>query len=537
MSSHQQNAGPFSLAILPLLLALIVPSGVSGASLVVNSNLNAADQNIGNGQCETALADTCTLLAALQEANGSPSSDTITFSSQMEFDVNNTPLPAITGSHGGLTIDGSGQLNGGRPGIVLKTSAGCGNGSRGLEIVNSSVPVVIKGIEFQGGGSGIIISGSSNITIGGAGTGERNIFQTTADGIWADNANDLSITTNWFSFVAAGDNFPSSFQDPDQYMGTRAIYLQNSGFSGALEINDNLMGEYQYGVDLWNSGNLDIINNNIGNYANSNNSFPCGTGLRGTSVWNLTIRGNVIAQNTLYQINISSFNSSSTITENTIGSTYVAAAGTGIRISGSGISIANNIIRNNDGNGVELDSSTGIELTGNWITANTGSGVYVDNASNTIIGGVSSNLANLIGDNHEYGIHIRGASSRENHIGGNMIGYDTNTAQNISNGRDGVRLEDQSEANRVGLIGDIVAPNTIGSNLWSGVALIDSNHNRVGHNYIGTDSNNRSLGNLGWGVMVKGNNNVVNNNVIAYNGLVAQRAGIAVEEPHRMAAT
>ena len=50
---------------------------VSAASLTVNDTADRVDSQVGNGECRTS-AGTCTLRAAIQEANALPGPDTIT---------------------------------------------------------------------------------------------------------------------------------------------------------------------------------------------------------------------------------------------------------------------------------------------------------------------------------------------------------------------------------------------------------------------------------------------------------------------------
>ena len=68
--------------MLALLLALLVvaePARSASTTFTVNSVDDDVDADIGDGECETATANECTLRAAIQEANSTADADTITF--------------------------------------------------------------------------------------------------------------------------------------------------------------------------------------------------------------------------------------------------------------------------------------------------------------------------------------------------------------------------------------------------------------------------------------------------------------------------
>src|SRR5262245_44482005 len=65
-------------AVLAMVVScLALPIGAHAASFVVNGTEDAGDANPGDGICATAIA-TCTLRAAIQEANAQPDADSIT---------------------------------------------------------------------------------------------------------------------------------------------------------------------------------------------------------------------------------------------------------------------------------------------------------------------------------------------------------------------------------------------------------------------------------------------------------------------------
>ena len=92
-----------------LFAALVLAAGTSSAfaaSIVVDSNADTGDATPGDGVCGTGLpGSSCTLRAAIQEANGTPASDTITFGLSGTTSVL-TALPPVTQP---LVIDGDGH--------------------------------------------------------------------------------------------------------------------------------------------------------------------------------------------------------------------------------------------------------------------------------------------------------------------------------------------------------------------------------------------------------------------------------------------
>ncbi len=75
-------------------------------------------------------------------------------------------------------------------------------------------------------------------------------------------------------------------------------------------------------------------------------------------------------------------------------------------------------------------------------------------------------------------------------------------------------------------------PNVIGSNGWSGVAIVESDTNAVNDNYIGTTpAGATGLGNSFHGVDIyNGKDNSISSNTIAYNGLSEDGDGVRIRE-------
>ena len=129
-------------------------------------------------------------------------------------------------------------------------------------------------------------------------------------------------------------------------------------------------------------------------------------------------------------------------------------------------------------------------------------------------------LPNVISGNAVEGVAIID-SSWHNIIRENIIGLDYSLSYGIGNSY-GVSLFNQCGDN------DVVE-NFIGKNLVNGIDIIESSHNYIGYNYIGTDELwELELGNLNNGIYISSTDsaeyNTIEENVIGYNSA----AGIAI---------
>ena len=171
----------------------------------------------------------------------------------------------------------------------------------------------------------------------------------------------------------------------------------------------------------------------------------------------------------------------------------VNAAGTGVTLGDSNITVMGNYI------GLALDGST--------IAANTGDGLQIDASLNDTIGGTEALDRNVISGNTLNGIFIPGGNSNatDNQIIGNFIGTDATGALARGNGADGILILDESSGNTIG--GTAVgARNIISGNGGNGIDYITSAFNNTTiNNYIGTDvTGTFAIGNKGFGVVHAG---------------------------------
>jgi hypothetical protein len=181
------------------------------------------------------------------------------------------------------------------------------------------------------------------------------------------------------------------------------------------------------------------------------------------------------------------------------------------RIGGT-TAAARNLFSGNDFHGVHLDGpgSTGNRVEGNLLGPNASAtagfggffGVFITDASNNVIGGTAPGAGNVISGNGNTGITIRGASG--NRIEGNLIGTTPTGMAQLSNGSNGVKIEDGAGGNTVGGT-TAAARNIISGNGGDGIEVEDAApDNRILGNYIGTDATGTAgLGNSDDGILVE----------------------------------
>ena len=276
--------------------------------ITVDSTLDTPDATVGNGICDDG-AGHCTLRAAIQEANSSPDTSSISFAiagSGVKTFLPVTPLPAISEQ---LTIDGYTQT-GASPNtavsprpfngtllIVIDGSSSTAPGSNGITIDASNVVLrglVVHSFSFDGfnvNGNSNIIAGSyigtdqtglldkgntergvgngpgtsSNLVIGGLDPEDRNIISGNVGPGISPNAG----STGWKvlgNYVGLGSD------------GLTSVANSTYGGSGGLSIDND--DNHWVGGDQPGSTNVISGNNSFG-------IFPDNTK-------NLTIQGNII---------------------------------------------------------------------------------------------------------------------------------------------------------------------------------------------------------------------------------------------------
>ena len=212
----------------------------------------------------------------------------------------------------------------------------------------------------------------------------------------------------------------------------------------------------EYGLVLKGNGNNRIAGNVIG--LNS----------QGTII-NGNLKSGILIENSANN----SIGGSNTADRNVISGNM----GAGVLIMGSASSqntIAGNII--------------GLNSSGTLALGNGLSGVAIESSGYNTIGGDSATERNVISGNNGAGILLKGASSTQNIIAGNIIGLNSSGSTALGNGLDGIII-DSAPANLVVQISPDGLPNIISGNLKSGIRITGSgaSGNLVGGNVIGAD--------------------------------------------------
>lgn len=569
------KGGIWLIVLASLLLALPGPTPVSAGPLrqgnlyVVNAREDVPDADPGDGECQTASwLTTCTLRAAIEEANADGVPSTINFA--QPFTGQNYIsgcLPTLTAPE--TTIDAGNQWDTthDRPGVEI-LGIGCPN------LLLSSQKNVVRGILFgsSGNGQGILLWGDHN-TIGGAAPGQRNVF-----------ISDTGILALMGDYTAIIGNYFGTIDGQDAVASKTGIVLATS--NNRVE-NNLIVGHSAYGIEVTSHSDNNVIKDNIiGLDASMNTALPNNTGLYLRLAGKNTIEGNVIAGNTGLGLKLEESNDN-LITGNQFGRYWsnIGNGSNGLHLSSSdGNKIKGTMIWGNDGYGAYIDGDnntiTGMAIghnnlagvyiargmnnqiggagdSGNEITGNKGSGVQLGaGATNTIvagnyigldlgayeagndgygvlieagagsnrIGGLGQGEGNWIGYNGQSGIYLTGPTTQFNIVEGNVIGAPVTWQWQAPNGHHGIGLYNGAHHNQIG------PGNTIVANNWSGIAIFNSNDNTVSLNNIGVNDQGANWGNRYCGVaLVQSAANLIFGNKIAYNGTPTGSAGVRVE--------
>ena len=561
-----------SVALVGALVPFSPAPPARAATFVVDSTGDEPDTDAGDGSCLTA-AGTCTLRAAIQEANQTDGADVITFN--IEGNGNEagehviqpgSALPQITES---LTIDGSTQPTG----IIVVDGSSAGSAT-GLSLGSGSAGSSILGLvvrDFSGPGIGVFGDSNSNVIAGNVihGNGNDGIqVQTDGNTIGGVDAELNIIYDNASSGVSlqrdgntVTNNLIGTSDGETAAPNGTGIFITGANNS----VNGNLVsGNSAAGVWLSNTTaiNNKITSNRIGTDFAAAQPLPNGTAagdlggvvIQSGATGNL-MQGNIISSNEDAGILISSADGNEVI-DNRIGTDLSALFplgnnGPGVRLlSASSNQIVDNVISGNIGNGVLIAGggsntveSNYIGLTGDGTTAlgNSGNGVQIIDSPGNTIGGESGNV---VSGNTGEGIRVDGAEATNNWIGGNFVGTDSTgmtdvggDAVDLGNGASGIYIR-RAPGNQV--TGNVVS----GNNGFAGIAICgdstscgggspdgsdqtsNASGNIVQENLVGTTADGAgALGNNGYGVSIDGAPGTLVpgaggvGNTIAHNGL------------------
>ena len=411
-------------------------------TFTVNSTGDQVDASIGNGRCATS-DNTCTLRAAIAEANSHTGPDTIAFNiggSGVRTIQLTSQLPSLSDRTGPTTIDGFTQ-----PGAEPNTHAQLNNADMMVQIVG-------EGEAGTDTFSGLAITSPGNRVQG-------LVFYRLHRAIWLEGsgASNNVIAGNFIGTNAAGTYFSSIFATPANGVHIRAGASSNI-IGGTANADRNILsGSAANGVAMFDEGTDSnvVINNIIGLGPMGNRRVPNGN--HGVDI-------------------------------NTGASRNV--------IGGMGAN-ERNVVSGNGHEGVELSHFT--ETEGNHVVGNfIGTDVTGNNAPSfsynglrgiTIEDGARNNVVhdNVIGGNGdnrgESGLTIAGTFTSGNHVYNNRIGVGLNEAD-IGNVGYGVLIQTGANRNKIGP-GNIIAFNPIG------VRVKDSatDHNTITQNRIYGNAN------------------------------------------------
>ena len=423
-----QSRSPMTVGLILCVSALAVvvaPTPVLGAAtFVVNKTGDAADNNIGNGKCDSSAASgkQCTLRAAIQEANATLGADTINFNitSASKVIAPSTPLPSITDK---VTIDGYSQS-----GAAENTLAIGNNAVLKVVLDGVNAPASAHGLDFTSPGSmvkGLVI--------------QHFQFGVSVVGTVTDpHAEPVVVRGNFIGTDAAG---------------TQA---RANGTGVRIDRSRTLVG----GDDVA-ARNVISANDVDGIFISEGTIF-------------VTVKGNYIGTNAQGTAGLG----------NAING--VSAQGSGLRLGGSAVA-QRNVISANGHAGVALAVGGVNLIIGNYIgtkadgTGDLGNDIGIAIADDQdSIGGANAGNGNLISGNDTSGIKFSPGANFHNVVGnvikqngddglffdgGNTVTVDSN--QIFSNGRDGIRVG--SLAGGIKITGNQIFSNgALGINLVGG---------------------------------------------------------------------
>ncbi|MCA9119060.1 MAG: DUF4347 domain-containing protein, partial [Planctomycetales bacterium] len=224
----------------------------------------------------------------------------------------------------------------------------------------------------------------------------------------------------------------------------------------------------------------------------------------------------------------------------------ISSDGLVLSSTADGSTIRGFVIRNFDGEGIQVDTgSSGNTIAGNYIGslnsggtdagasfANANNGIRVNGNSNTI-GGTTDADRNVISGNSSAGIRVDGTGAYGNQILGNYIGTDVTATVAIGNSQEGVKITNAAVLNYLG--GTAAGSrNIISGNLNDGVTIagVGTDNNRILGNWIGVDATgNTTLANGDDGIQIGANAsyNILGDGTTAGRNVIAGNADDGVQ--------
>jgi parallel beta-helix repeat protein len=491
---------------------------------IATDDANAHDVDPGNGICSN-FSGSCTLRAALEEANTTAALDVIQFADGLAgltvvIAASEGPLPTVINQVFilGETIAGYDNsatlLRNAPPQLTIDGSNLSSSSENGLlffgEGASDSIVSALSIVNFPGDGITTTF-GADRLTI------HRNYIGVKPDRTSAANDGNGVRATSSNGHLIGRD--------------------RNAGATAFTGLGNVIQSNGQSGVRLEASNNNELRGNLIG-------ISPSGTGDRGNGAYGIHVSGsgNVIGDR-LNAASAGNFiggnnqggmlivGNNNLVHANQLGKGetggFISSEGNGIEVYGSGNFIGNtnnngNKIYEHDGDGIQLGQQGGTAANSNFVIGNevgsAGSQFPLLLSGNLIGIDINQGDTNIITDNvvlnsSSHGIYIRGTG---NTLLRNRVGY-----------VDSITGTPLDEPNLHGLyingpntiIGQEGSPNYIGGNTQDGIRLIGAGA-QVHYNYIGVSSSNKPIGNGFFGIYNSNNNQSITNNVIGANGEV-----------------
>ncbi len=552
--------------------------------LIVNSDGDAGDSNLGDGLCQTASrAPECTLRAALEQTNAFATSTHITFSDE-RFILPNSPLPTITTP---TNIDGLSQgscsstvgvahgldvtLDGVNAGVAhgLHFTAGSeGSTVKGLNIgrfqqngiliESSNNDILCNHIgedgsgSFGNGGSGVFVNDSDSNDIGGGGSGRNVISGNSGRGVEILSGSGNRVRGNYIGTNLTGKS-PSANSLAGVYIGSPDTTTTVGG-SGSL--GNVISGNKSHGVEMafgLSATNKVVVTGNIIGRS-SDSAIPLGNdgyGVYATNSIDFDITENIISSNTQEGIYIADDGADLQLTQNTIANNVIGSDQTNASFGNRGgiyvgaltaVTISDNVIGSNQTNpALKIACDATVDSTCSDNLPNGNVNVIVED--NFI--GVQSNGTTIIASS-AIGVHLEnaeGAVVRRNVIAASSASANVlvendgsgnaSIGNTLSDNQVGISADGNTDLNaatngvivNAGTLSMTISGNQIGAD--GGVALIYAGDNgTISNNAIGT--NTAGTLNVGGTIGLHvdgGDDNSINGNIIGYNGV-----GVQLEE-------
>ena len=274
------------------------------------------------------------------------------------------------------------------------------NAASGLTIAGNTIGLGTDRITaIANAKNAVFITGSSNVTVGGATSASRNVIAGNAShGVYVNSNSGAGVTVrnNWIGLAGDGTTPRGN--------GTDGVVCWG-GTSDNCTVSDNVIAQSgRYGIWLGTGTGHIVKGNSVGTDAVGLLARPNNGGIYVSGGAAVTIGGTTAADRNLVSGN-NSF---------------------GVRVEGAGaVTIQGNSIGSNTASTAAL--------------ANTGPGLSIVNSSNVVVGGSTSGAGNLITANTGGGVIVSG-SSTANAILGNTI--TVNAGLGIDLGANGVTAND-----------------------------------------------------------------------------------------------